>query len=857
MVENSLDSLEYNPLVDIKEILLNQENKHDFSLEEVINTTKLYKTYLHKKLQEAKQAETEKVNENVIKISNEDLKTQFKDLSISIDKFHSENKSLMRNMRDIQTSKNNLTTTIKYYNALETVRKEYDYITKFLKIENYIEILPVFKEYSENLEHLINEYGNVVDFKEINKFKEVYDNLELKSKRYIKQLFQAQQYPTNQETNSEEVESDSNIIDISKTQFQSLLKIINLFQDKTILKSIDNWIIDSNLLFEFKQIFNVNDEVEVTSLENLDRRFIFFKKILSNFMIKYEDHENSWFPSESKLSLKLTETFCKLTAEDLEIILKREFESNNSAITEESGSASNNSDLFMASLEKCLEFEKYVKLKFKNQLVTDAISSRFKPYISIWINKQEDVIRKKISQYLADPKLSSDGSKDMIIPSSMDLFRTYKNILNESLQLIKSSNNESSSNPNEYNNDRVFKKLAKIYHNGINSYQKQIIDPLIIKNYKETIVNTKIQEIIDYTVLVVNTCDYLVTTLEDLSLKLQDYCQEEKYKNRIDDLLSSNKQALMKVINYNISTVLMNEIIGKELEFVFKEFQHVNWNNAASNVNTSRYVSSLNKILTNEKSCSLIKITSLFYKEIYIYNLFDKLVNYIIRNFLDSMVKILTTKTTTTTTSSNNNKNSAIIKLWSIDFPEIIDSLQKYPANHITNISATANGMKRCSETTLKELNNRLGNFVNLLNTDLGEYTDKFIELTFNCDNSIIWLYLLKLKGLQNSNEIIDLWKNQAVGKGLKSNSNQWFIFTMTKFLQDGFIEYNNKLYVESIGPNNTTDPWKKFLKEIIQVVEFKKTIPQQQRVVSPSTNNTQQQQQGIQQKIGMLWNSM
>lgn len=849
MSSNSLDSLDYDPLKDLREILKNQENKQDFSFEELINTTKLYKSYLHKRLDESKTNDQTSCD---LDVSHKDVKLEFASLALGIEKFQLDNKALMSNLRNIQTSKRNLTNNIRYFNNLNTVTDEYDVINQYLIVENYVEILPLFESYSKNLERLTTEYGNVVESRKLSNFKQFYDTLELKSKKYIKELFQAHQEPISYD-NAEEgshIANDSSMIDIPKSQFQALMKIISLFQDKTVLKNINNWIIDSNLLFEFKQIFNVNDEIEVTSLENLDRRFIFFKKILSNFISTYEENENSWFPASFSLSLKLTERFCQLTGEDLVVILKREFENSDGTSTADSGS-NINSDLFMTSLEKCLEFEKYVKLKFKNQLVTDVISTQFKPYISIWITKQEDVIKRNINQYLADPKLASDGSKDMIIPSSMELFRSYKTILNESLQLITSHKGNISEDSKD-NNDRVFKKLAKIYHNGINLYQTKIIEPLVIRNFKETILNTKIQDIIDYTVLVVNTCDYIVTTIEDLSLKLQEYCQEEKYKNKIDDLLSGNKQALMKLINYNISSVLMNEIISTELEFVFKEFQHINYSSTATNVTTNRYVSSLTKILTNEKSCSLIKITNLFYKEIYIYNLYDKLVNHVIKNFLESMVRILSGPT--------NIENWDIIKLWVVDFGEIIEFLHKFPTNHINNISATNNGMKRCSESVLKELNNKLGNFVTLLNVDLKEYTTKFTELTFNCDNSIIWLYMLKLKGIKSSTDIIALWNKQAVGKHFVAESGQWFIFTMSKFLQDGFIDYNNKLYAESSSAASVSDPWKKFLNEIIKVSEFKKKSVQQQRVISPSISNTQnqqQQQQGIQQKIGMLWNSI
>ncbi|XBW35991.1 hypothetical protein QEN19_001565 [Hanseniaspora menglaensis] len=843
MSENSLDSLDYDPLRDIKDIFANQEYSSEFSLGELINTTKLYKNHLYKNIDDLKVKNKKSTKSEIKIIPHETLVHNFKDLSSSIDAFHSKNISLMKNLNNIQTSKKNLNESIKYFSTLETVKDEYKILNDYLKAEDYIQVLPIFENYSQHLAKLSLEYKNVVDLNDINRFNGIYDKLELKCKTYTKQLFDDENLDTNSATadNSPEINGSSRI-DISQQQFQSLLKIIDLFQDKTILNSIQNWIIDNNLLFEFKQIFNV-DEIEVTSLENLDRRFIFFKKILTSFMSKYEDGGSNWFPSEFKLSLKLTKRFCELTAEDLEIILKREFNSVTSSVENDS------SDLFISSLEKCLEFEKYVKLKFKNQLISEDISCKFKPYISIWIKKQEDMISKKVKQYLSDPKMDTHGSKDMIIPSSMDLFRTYKNILNESLQLITPSIKVDGNEIN--NNDKIFEKLAKIYYNGIELYEKQIIDPVVVRNYKEAIENTKLQDIIEYTILVINTCDYLVTTIDDLSSKLQDYCQKEKYKINIDDLLSKNKQSLIKLINFNINSVLMNEIISKEIEFVFKEFLHVNWSKATSNVVTNRYISSLSKILSNEKSSSLLKASNLFYKEIYIYNLFDKVVNHIIRNLIECMVKILSNKAIS--------NSDSIIKLWSIDIPEVIEFLIKFPTIQINNITATNSGMKRSAETTKKELNNKLGNFVKLLNSDIENYTEKFIELTFNCDNSVVWLYMLKLKEYKDINQIVNLWNKQAVDKSLKADSNNWFIFNMSDFLQDGFIDYNNNLYFESIKVKDSIDLWNKFLSETIKISEFKKSSTTQKRVISPLVSNDKQQlqQQGLQQKIGMFWNSM
>lgn len=782
----NLESLNYDPITDLVHILKGQEDMPDFSFKELINTTKLYKNYVNSQLSELGSLHSDSLKEHDDKDKSQ-LRTDFDSISQKLREFHETNFSTMNHIRDLQKAKENLKDSINYYEVLDYVDEEFLKITDMLKRDDYVSIKAVFNKYTQCLDLLTNKYTNITDEKTISKFNGIYDTLELRVKKYTKQLFQ---------------EKES--IEIEQVQFQALFQILQCFKDETILKNIELWIIDNNVLFEFKQIFNVNDEVEVTSLENLERRFIFFKKLLSNFISSYEESENSWFPLESEMSIKIAKRFCKISADDLSIILEREFVNTNG-----SEKGSNETNLFMDSLEKCLEFEKYIKLKFKNKVITDQLSSQFKPYISIWISKQEDTINKNLTQYLANPKMSDNGSKDMIIPSSMELFRSYKTILNEFVNMISLHDTPSRDDEDESirANDKMLAKLAKIYHHGISKYQTQIIEPLVIKDYKATLANTKLQDIIDYTVLVINTCDYIVSTVDDMCTKLQDYCTDDKYKEKIDNYFNTNKQSLKKLITSNITLILMDEIIKKELEFVFKEFKHVKWGSTPASAITNRYVSSLTKILGNEKSCSLIKITNLFYKEVYIYNLYDKVVNYIAQQFLESMIHILTNMDVTL------DKRAEVLNQWSADMNEIVEFLSNYPLDNFTNISATHNGMKRCSETSKKELTSKVLNFVQLLSSDDLDvsYTNNFEELTSGCNNSVVWINMLELRGISEKSKIVDLWKTQAVGENFISTSDNWFVFSMSKTLQNTFIDYNNGLYAETLKLGDADKEWKNF----------------------------------------------
>lgn len=307
----NLESLNYDPITDLVHILKGQEDMPDFSFKELINTTKLYKNYVNSQLSELGSLHSDSLKEHDDKDKSQ-LRTDFDSISQKLREFHERNFNTMSQIRDLQKAKENLKDSINYYEVLDYVDEEFLKITDMLKREDYVSIKAVFNKYTQCLDLLTNKYTNITDEKTISKFNGIYDTLELRVKKYTKQLFQ---------------EKES--IEIEQVQFQALFQILQCFKDETILKNIELWIIDNNVLFEFKQIFNVNDEVEVTSLENLERRFIFFKKLLSNFISSYEESENSWFPLESEMSIKIAKRFCKISADDLSIILEREFVNTN------------------------------------------------------------------------------------------------------------------------------------------------------------------------------------------------------------------------------------------------------------------------------------------------------------------------------------------------------------------------------------------------------------------------------------------------------------------------------------------------------------------------------------------------
>ena len=197
----NLESLNYDPVIDIIQLLSGQEEVPDFSFKELINATKIYKNHINEQLVDLETLKSQNCEKKEGYNTNE-LKTKFKVLSEDLAEFHKSNFITMNHIKDLQKTKENLVNSIGYYDVLSYVNSEHLKIIDLMKNEDYISIKKEFDEYSRCLDLLVNKYADITDQRQINKYYEIYDNLELRVKKYIKQLFQ---------------EKDS--VEIERTQF--------------------------------------------------------------------------------------------------------------------------------------------------------------------------------------------------------------------------------------------------------------------------------------------------------------------------------------------------------------------------------------------------------------------------------------------------------------------------------------------------------------------------------------------------------------------------------------------------------------------------------------------------------------
>lgn len=397
---------------------------------------------------------------------------------------------------------------------------------------------------------------------------------------------------------------------ISENELRSACEALDLLGQEHHDRLV-NWFCNQQLK-EIKNIFSSSDEAG--SLENLNRRYIFFKKVLKNL----EQNFINYFPESWKLEEEVTARFCAHTRESIKQLL--------------SGSAKDtNVEILLKSLEETLEFEKYLANHFR-YLANEAsksiqsstvelnvpilkkdfnfnIASAFEPFLTIWVDHQNTFLNSKFLEFLSAPKLPEDHHEEAnVVPSSADLFRAYRHLLTQCANLSTGA---------------PLRDLSKLFSKWAIEYANKILNPTLPPSIND-------EEGILYVTLILNTADYCSSTITQLELKLIDTIDDE-FKESID--FESAKNSFLKLINKSINLLVSK--IDNECEFVWRELANTDWTHLEDVGDQSRYLASLKDILLKNTGSAFPKIS----RDIYIRNLCDKIVESTINQYLVGIIK--------------------------------------------------------------------------------------------------------------------------------------------------------------------------------------------------------------------------
>ncbi|CAH2353180.1 vacuolar protein sorting-associated protein 53 [[Candida] railenensis] len=396
-------------------------------------------------------------------------------------------------------------------------------------------------------------------------------------------------------------------------------EILELINPSNKTKIID--LFCKRQLHEIQGIFKSSDEAG--SLENVNRRYLFYKKILTNV----QDNFLTTFPKSWAIELEITKKFCEFTRDDLKSVLNY-YRTNNKK---------SSPDTLLNALTSTLEFERYLNSELSTDIFEQFISRSFEPYLSVWVSQQDSNLDMKFLEYLSaskipeefqqSPSSSSPQTVDEfmhiiatnnvpnIATSSAELFRTYRGILSQATKL--------SSGP-------ILLDLSQLFIKYLKQYASRVLQPCLPTSEAD-VVNAGVDSI-KYLTMVLNTADYCSNTATQLEEKIQATIDED-LKDSIN--FDEARECFIELITRAITLLLTK--ISKELEFCWRQFSNINWKGMDQVGDISRYVVDLEKILVHD---NIKLILPLVVREGYIRNFCNKVVELIVNCFMNQWKNI-------------------------------------------------------------------------------------------------------------------------------------------------------------------------------------------------------------------------
>ncbi|KAL3241873.1 Vps53p [Nakaseomyces bracarensis] len=729
MIDNSL---EYDPTEDITNILLTRDSLDE--IDNLILSTRKFKLQLSGEIESKAEEEETESKENL----EEDDKVKVKEL---MDKLMSEYtitretsvhtqeniRKLTQGISKLDNAKQNLTQTMSFFQNLKIMTDCYIQCKTLLESGSFQEMVSPYRIMYSLAETTFTTYKSV---SEINKLLTAIARLKADVFEKIKAKYTGLLRNGTLGANEGDGEDKPNELRDGACEL--------LDSDQSSKSSLIDWFI-GKLLYEMREIFQIDDEA--SSLENLSRRYIYFKKVLNNFHSNLE----KYFLPTWDLPIHIASTFIDMTKRDLDMLLKREFHDKSPSI-----------DLFMMSLQETLEFEKYINVRFSKMLnCKSKLSTSFEPYLNVWVSHQDKLMDKKMLGYMSEGKFPENTTDSFIVPSSADIFRNYRTVLSQTLELIQDNKD-----------NKILIELAAFFTKWLGLYANKILEPLILPDNIE--IEDK-EECAKYTVLVVNTAGYCSSTIEQLEEKLMEFAPDTEQisgvfiqtKSKYDDLAARG-------MNF-----LLNRIIAVELSFVWREFKNVDWGHVMIE-DYSRYMQTLKNLLRINRNqpegkdqLMLDFILKNFNRDIYQWNFLDKVINLVLSEYLSSILKMLQPVPPYASPNTPPKLTPSLVvnigEQLSLDIDLLKTVLIQLPETVAGDSDSGSNStsMKRTKKRIESDID-KLLKFTKLLvaPVDVPEtYAETYEQLTGGNDDSTIWSFTLSLKALPwDINQWKQLW---------------------------------------------------------------------------------------------------
>lgn len=592
----ALDNEDYDPVVHLQLLFSTPSNLS--RLPDIVAGVKTHHNTLNREIDRANKQTKDYQNEDYYQRIQEG-NTQLENLYSEIDDLREESKEteakiseMTSHIISLDKTKSNLIYSITVLKRLQMLTTAYEQLSTLVKNKHYREMAQTLPAVQELMSHF-KPFRSIPEVATLN---QQISKIQVKITDQIFSDFEAML--------SGKGDSDlaSNLADATLVLDCLDDENSNFSGGHSSKKKLINWYCSTQLR-QYRTIFNIADEAG--SLENISKRYAFFKRLLKEHVENYAKFFNpSWHMAE-----ELANAFCNYTCDDIKTLLAQ-------------GGKNINVQLLLKALQDTLEFEQYMEKRFasvSNSIPSKkdanssslesgkAISMAFQPHLNIWIDHQDRQLSLKFAQYKAPPAPSSDGANDnpepTVLPSSADLFIFYRQILAQTAKL--------STGEPLYN-------LSKLFAKWLDTFCNQILRPTF---------PARLNEEDDYKTLalVVATADYCFNTTGQLEEKLQSTV-DEQYKDQIT--FDREKGIFLEIVNTGIKMLVSR--VESVLEYSWREMVNTNWAKLDSVGDQSSYVSELNKNLLAETE-HVLKYTS---KKTYSRLVCDKIVESVANSFL-------------------------------------------------------------------------------------------------------------------------------------------------------------------------------------------------------------------------------
>lgn len=597
-----IEKVDYDPMEDLGPLLADPGALDDMQL--LLSITTNYKNQLDSDILKHLNSYDEsmvnaKNNLNRLRDQISRFETKFGELKLENDKITEVVNDSMKEVRRLDIAKTNLTYTMRTLQRMKMYFRAFDELEVEVKKQSDIKDWQIIGDMMQavlDLDESFSEFNTIDDVNVLHR------QVSAMKKKLIDDIFDDFDRQFSMQINNSTLSSACLLLEV-------------LGESEKLVAWCDN-----TVLKDIKTIFKPSEEAG--SLDNLQRRYIYFQNLLTDF----ESQNLSCFPKQWDMKLKIVEKFCSITRNDLKEVLSK------------IPNGKLNVNLLLKSIEQTLEFESYLNSKFKYHLSFDelktntaptfdkSISDVFEPYLAYWIDYQGNQIASMIQSFTKPDMIFAKSSDSInVLESSAELFRLYRQLLN---QLSKISTG------------KPLIRLSKIFAKYLNQYQTKILETILPDSKSLTQVDSKDAiEGFDIICLVINTCNYCSTTASQLEDKLKTMLPNELAESV---LFQEQRDSFNKLINKCIN--LLTFKIDNDLQLTWREMSNTKWsqNVASSDENAtnstltpSRYLNSLKESILEDLNVILVKIT----KPAYIRNLIDKMTENLINTFINQLIK--------------------------------------------------------------------------------------------------------------------------------------------------------------------------------------------------------------------------